>query len=279
VLRNIPDSFDPAQVAAIDERLAEVAQEHGVSIPFAIESGSRAWGFPSPDSDYDCRFIFVRPMEQHLTPWPRRDVIETPLENDLDVNGWELAKALRLLLKGNAVVIEWLMSPVIYGADPSFRDRLTAFAAEHGSRIGTQRHYLHLGERQRRTYFAEGKSVAIKKLFYALRPAAALRWLRLHPEARIAPMHFPTLIGECDAPADVAALSAELIARKAETREMGEAPLPPIIERFLDSEFSTARETLPPDPVRLAPASKAAAEHLFRETVARLGRAGSTPPA
>ena len=278
MLRAIPHSFDPAQVAAIDGRLADVAHEHRVALPLAVESGSRAWGFPSPDSDYDCRFIFVRPPEQHLTPWPRRDVIETPLENDLDVNGWELAKALRLLLKGNAVVIEWLMSPVIYQADFWFRERLIAFAAEHGSRLGTQRHYLHLGERQRRTYFADGKSVAIKKLFYALRPAAALRWLRLHPEARIAPMHFPTLMAECDAPPDVADLAAALIHRKAETREMGEAPLPPEIDAFLTSEFGTARETLPDAPLRLRPDSKTAAEALFREAVARLDRTGSTSP-
>jgi hypothetical protein len=82
-------------------------------MPLAIESGSRAWGFPSPDSDYDCRFIFVRPIEDYLSPWQRRDVIETPLEGDFDVNGWELGKAIRLLAKGNAVIIEWLMSPIV----------------------------------------------------------------------------------------------------------------------------------------------------------------------
>ncbi len=80
-LRSIPDSFSPGAVAAIDARLDAICAEHGVEIPLAIESGSRAWGFPSPDSDYDCRFVFVRPVEQHLSPWPRRDVIETPLEH------------------------------------------------------------------------------------------------------------------------------------------------------------------------------------------------------
>src|ERR1700757_32936 len=107
-LRNIPDSFDPGTVSKINQRLSAVCKEHGVFIPLAIESGSRAWGFPSPDSDYDCRFVFVRLPDQHLTPWPERDVIEFPIEDDLDANGWDLAKALRLLLKGNAVIIEWL---------------------------------------------------------------------------------------------------------------------------------------------------------------------------
>jgi predicted nucleotidyltransferase len=276
LLRTIPADFDRLQVAAIDARLDGICREHRVALPLAVESGSRAWGFPSPDSDYDCRFIFVRPTDQHLTPWPRRDVIETPLEDDLDVNGWELAKALRLLLKGNAVIVEWLMSPVIYRADPWFRTALTAFAAEHGSRVGTQRHYLHLGERQRRTYFGDGKSVQLKKLFYALRPAAALRWLRLHPGAQIAPMHFPTLLEQCDPPADIASLAAELIARKAVTRELGEARLPPVIDRFLEAEFDAARDMLPSEPVPLSPSAKAAAEALFREAVARFDPGGST---
>ena len=277
-LRAIPDGFDPGCVTAIDARLEAVERDHRVAIGFAIESGSRAWGFPSPDSDYDCRFVFVRPVEQHLTPWPRRDVIETPLDNELDINGWEVAKALRLLLKGNAVVIEWLTSPVIYRADPWFRGALLDFARSHGSRIGTQRHYLHLGERQRRTYYADGKAVKLKKLFYALRPAAALRWLRLHPEAQIAPMHFPTLMAECDPPVDVAELAEELMRRKAVTRELGDAPLPEAIDRFIAQEFAMARAELPGEPVRLAPASKAAAETLFREAVGRLTTGAPSAP-
>ena len=272
-LRDVPAGFDPAAVAEIDARLAEIRRAHGVAIGLAIESGSRAWGFPSPDSDYDCRFLFVRPVEQHLTPWPRRDVIETPLENDMDLNGWELGKALRLLLKGNAVAIEWLTSPVVYDGDPWFRDALLDLARSHSSRVGTARHYLHLGEKQRRTYFADGKAIALKKLFYALRPAAALRWLRLHPDEQIAPMHFPTLMAQCEPPSEVADLAAALIRQKAQTREMGEGPLPEPIDRFVAAEFAAARAALPPDPVRLSRRGKAAAEALFRDAVHRLGPA------
>lgn len=270
-LRAIPADFDPGRLAAIDLRLSEIRSEQKVAIGFAIESGSRAWGFPSPDSDYDCRFVFIRSAEDYLTPWPRRDVIETPVEDDLDVNGWDLAKALKLLLKGNAVVIEWLLSPIVYDGDARFRDELEALAREHSPGDAIARHYLHLGLRQRVTYFADGKSVQLKKLFYALRPAAALRWLRLHPEARIAPMHFPTLITECAAPAEVVEISSELIARKAVTRELGSAPLPPAIERFVDSEFALARETLPKGSARIGAASRAAAERFFRTWVERLG--------
>jgi len=272
-LRSVPADFARAPLAEVDTRLAGIEREQRVAIGLAIESGSRAWGFPSPDSDYDCRFLFVRPAEDYLSPWRKRDVIETPLVDDIDLNGWELGKALKLLLKGNAVVIEWLMSPIVYDGDARFRDDLTEFAYRWSSRDGVMRHYLHLGERQRRTYFADGKDVQLKKLFYALRPAAALRWLRLHTDRAVAPMHFMTLMEQSDPPADVLATALELIRLKAKTRELGSGPLPPEIEAFVDREFAEARAILPEQAQRLSPNAKAAAEELFRATVARLGPA------
>lgn len=270
-LRSVPADFDRAPLAEVDSRLAGIERGQRVAIGLAIESGSRAWGFPSPDSDYDCRFLFVRPAEDYLSPWHKRDVIETPLVDDIDLNGWELGKALKLLLKGNAVVIEWLMSPIVYDGDARFREELTEFAYRWSSREGVMRHYLHLGERQRRTYFADGKDVRLKKLFYALRPAAALRWLRLHADRSVAPMHFMTLMEQSDPPADVLAIACELIRLKARTRELGSGPLPPEIEAFVDGEFDAARAMLPERVPRPAPEAQAAAEGLFRATVARLG--------
>jgi hypothetical protein len=93
-------------------------------------------------------------------------------------------------------------------------------------------------------YFGDGKAVPLKKIFYALRPAAALRWLRLHQGDAIAPMHFPTLISACDVPGEVSELVEEILARKAVTRELGSAPLPPPIAAFIDTEFETARRAL-----------------------------------
>lgn len=263
-MRSIPEALDPACVDMIDAMLDRVEREHDVRILLAIESGSRAWGFPSPDSDYDCRFLFLRRRDDYLSPWLKRDVIEHPIEDELDVSGWELGKALKLLLKGNAVVVEWLTSPIVYRSDATLREALLALAGASSNRTGVARHYLHLGEKQRRSYFADGKPVRLKKLFYALRPAAALRWLRLHPEAAIAPMHFPTLMAQCDPPAEVAALVANLIARKAQTRELGDAPLPEPIVRFVDDEFALARETLPAVSPSFDPAARRAAEALFR---------------
>ncbi|MGF7150888.1 hypothetical protein FHS96_004549 [Sphingomonas zeicaulis] len=271
MLRTIPDAFDRGKLAEVDGRLDAITADEHVDIRLAIESGSRAWGFPSPDSDYDCRFLFVRRAEDYLSPWQKRDVIETPLVDDMDLNGWELGKALKLLLKGNAVVIEWLRSPIVYRGDATFRDGMLALAERHTDRVAIARHYLHLGERQRNTYFADHKHVALKKLFYSLRPAAALRWLRLHPDARIAPMHFPTLLDECEPPAEVREIAGELIARKAVTRELGAGPLPDPIRIFIDAEFETAHQHFEKRPNRLSAEAKADAEALFRTMVSERG--------
>src|SRR5688572_11653349 len=153
-MRDIAASMDADAVARIDARLDDIVRDERVAIPLAVESGSRAWGFPSPDSDYDCRFIFVRPAARYLSLWPERDVIETPLEGELDVNGWDFAKALKLMARGNATIIEWLTSPIVYRGDAAFRQAMLDLARSIADRRLIARHYLHLGERQRRAYFA-----------------------------------------------------------------------------------------------------------------------------
>jgi uncharacterized protein len=270
-----PPSIDEDAAVRVGLRLRKICHHEGVSIPLAIESGSRAWGFPSPDSDYDCRFIFVRPMHQYLSPWPKRDVIESPLDGDLDINGWELGKALKLLLKGNAVVIEWLMSPIAYLADQQFRDECLALARRVADRDLLARHYLHLGERQRRTYFNDTRQVPLKKIFYALRPAAALRWLRHHPHEAIAPMHFPTLLDECDPSPEVKQTVAALLSQKAETRELGTGHLPYCIGEFIDSEFETARSHSVRENSTARAAFQTELEEFFRAVVLRFGKGGA----
>jgi predicted nucleotidyltransferase len=265
-----PIAIERSAIERVSATLKAIRRYHGVSIPLAIESGSRAWGFPSPDSDYDCRFIFVRPAAHYLSPWQRRDVIEMPLAEDLDVNGWELGKALKLLLKGNAVIIEWMTSPIAYCVDKEFRQEFLDLARATADRTLIARHYLHLGERQRRAYFQDEKDIPLKKIFYALRPAAALRWLRLHPNEAIAPMHFPTLLNECDPPAEIEETVAALLAKKAITRELGVGPLPKAIGAFIDWAFELARAALPAERHSIAEEFKVQAEAFFRSTVLRL---------
>lgn len=272
-MRSVPESLDAQVVDRIDAMLDAIAQTYDVALPLAIESGSRAWGFPSPDSDYDCRFIYVRPVARHLTPWAERDVIEVPGDGILDANGWDLAKALRLLMKGNAVIIEWLRSPIVYRGSAWFRDELLALARNAATRGAVARHYLHLGTRQRNTYFGDGTLVAQKKIFYALRPAATLRWLRLHESESVAPMNFQTLMAECEPPDDVLALVDDLLRRKALSRELGEAPLPSAIARFIDEEFAAAGLQFEDRTPRLSKTVQAQAERFYKNAVERLDAA------
>ncbi len=163
----------------------------------AIESGSRAWGFPSPDSDYDCRFIYVRRRDDYLTLYPPRDVIEFPLEGELDINGWDLGKALRLLLKGNAVVIEWLTSPYAYAGDASFRDEALALAkvAAHRPRSRATICILASGSAEpiSPTNVQSRSRSSSTHCVRAMAPTLAATASR---RCGVAPMHFPTLVVE-----------------------------------------------------------------------------------
>jgi predicted nucleotidyltransferase len=259
--RRLSPDFDPTIVGEIDAVLAEIVEREKIVVLVAVESGSRAWGFPSPDSDYDCRFIYARRCTDYLQLYPPRDVIEFPPGAVLDINGWDIFKALRLLLKGNAVVIEWLTSPYVYAGVSTFRDEALALARQAVRPGAVARHYLHLGERQRRTYFSDRRAVPVKKTFYALRPAVALRWLRLHPGTAIAPMHFPTLISEAELPAHIVAIVDDLLARKSMTRELGTEPLAVEIGALIDEEFAIARgywsdASRSPDPTVTAAANE-----------------------
>jgi len=255
-------------VADIRSRLAAIAMEQAVAIPLAVESGSRAWGFPSPDSDYDCRFVFVRPLARYLTLFPERDVIEEPLTALLDINGWDLAKAIKLLLKGNAVILEWLGSPLIYRTERQFVAEFLALAEIVADRAMLARHYLHLGQGQWRSHLADPAAVAGKKLFYVLRPALALRWLRVNPSRRVPPMDLASLLCQSDVPAGISALVQELVRQKAQRREVGTIAMPDELIRFIDAEFALAAAATAAPASRL-PEHLSAADRFFQDTIRR----------
>lgn len=234
------DDFDPTVVQQIQTRLDGVETEHGVAVLWAVESGSRAWGFPSPDSDYDCRFLHVRPLEDYLSPWRPRDVIETPLDEVLDVNGWDLVKAVQLAASSNATVAEWLQSPFIYRGDPTFAAEMMDMCRDIVDLTAVTRHYHHVGRSHwNRSGAATGSSVPLKKLFYAIRPAAALHWMRTH-SSPLPPIHLPTLLAEAPPEGDVVEAVTELISAKANTRELGDGVVPEPIRRFVTREFTLA---------------------------------------
>ncbi|MGA0600924.1 nucleotidyltransferase domain-containing protein [Caulobacter sp. KR2-114] len=219
--------------AEAERRLDAIVAANGVRLLLAVESGSRAWGFPSPDSDYDVRFVYVRPLETYLSLSPPRDVIEAPIEGLWDVNGWDLSKALRLLRKGNAVIVEWLRSPLVYrdGGEPvtAMRRLAETFADTPGS----IRHYFGLLHGQWRRDFGDRPAVKLKKYFYAVRAASALAWLREHGAP--APMALPQLLEGGVVPADVQEALAPLLAVKLATHEVGEGARVAVLDHFCEA--------------------------------------------
>jgi predicted nucleotidyltransferase len=156
--------------------LAAIESNHGVRILYACESGSRAWGFASRDSDWDVRFLYVHPPAWYVSVAERRDVIELPIEADLDISGWELRKALRLLRKGNPAIQEWLHSPIVYRSAPGFLERVRTLAGEAYAPSAALYHYLHMARGNHREYL-HGQEVRLKKYLYVLRPVLACLWI------------------------------------------------------------------------------------------------------
>ncbi|MBB3456694.1 hypothetical protein FHT86_005005 [Rhizobium sp. BK313] len=229
------EGFAPEAVAEIRLRLASVKAE-GIRIGLAIESGSRAWGFASPDSDYDCRFVYVRPERDHLTLFSHRDVIEFPIVGDIDTGGWDLRKALLLALKGNAVLVEWLKSPIIYEEEPGFRDRLAALLDAIMVPEKVAQHYIGLMKRHQPSDGSE--TVRLKKLLYSIRPAIALEWMRQTNFAKLPPMNMLECLEGIDIARNIRETILQMVALKKETREMGEGVPPAELTEFLSASLA-----------------------------------------
>lgn len=159
----------------IESKLNEIEEKEHVKILHCVESGSRAWGFASPDSDYDVRFIYVREKNWYLDLNPGRDVIEWQLDDVLDINGWDLQKTLKLLHNSNPTVFEWDKSPVVYRTTPEWK-RISAILPEYFSPAKMIHHYLGTALGQFNKYLVDDE-VRLKKYFYALRPILACEWV------------------------------------------------------------------------------------------------------
>ena len=157
------------------KELKRIEEQEDVRILMAVESGSRAWGFASPDSDYDVRFIYVRPAEEYLRLDKVRDVIEVPVNDVLDINGWDIDKMLRLLYKSNPTLFEWASSPVVY-LDNGLRDRVFPILPKYFYAKRGLYHYLSMAKSNYREYL-KGDMVKAKKYFYVIRPLLACKWI------------------------------------------------------------------------------------------------------
>lgn len=239
-------AIDPAAEAEVKRRLRAIETGNDVRILLAVESSSRAWGFESPDSDYDVRFIYVRPRDWYLRLERGRDVIETPIDLPWDINGWDITKALGLMLKSNAVVLEWLTSPVVYAKDMAATDMLRAFADEVLQPSALQHHYRRLAVRHWDEFIAGRHEVARKKYLYALRPALMLMHLRL--QGGVPPMSLPALTRDLPLDTEIRQAIDAFITAKRQTKESGPGERAPLFDRIIEDEIARAQPNDTPSP-------------------------------
>jgi predicted nucleotidyltransferase len=233
------DDIDSAVQTEIGRRLREIENSEGVRYLLVVESGSRAWGFPSPDSDFDVRFIYARPIKWYLSLRPGRDVIEQPIEDEIDLNGWDIRKALSLLLKSNSVVSEWLGSPIRYRDDDPAVAGLRQLADFSFNPKGMALHYASLGGHPASKLREAGDAFPVKRYFYALRPALAIRALRVDPKRR-PPMNLQELAAVADLGAEVVEQIDELVLAKSRTNERENVLRLPELDRLIFSELELA---------------------------------------
>lgn len=255
-----------AMRARVLDELKKLEQEHDVTVLYACESGSRAWGFASPDSDYDVRFVYVHQPDWYLRVEEPRDVLERPLTDELDLSGWELRKTLRLLRKSNPTLLEWLDSPLVYRSESAAAEGLRQLAEDFYSPAAARAHYLSMAKKNFRGYL-QGEEVRYKKYLYVLRPLLAVRWI--DQGLGMPPMVFETLM---EATLDDAAQRTEveeLLVLKRQAVEAEYGPARSALHRLIEEQLQRAENLGAPrggchDPERL--------DRFLREQVRKYAR-------
>ncbi len=218
----------------IIKELLQLEKRHDIKILYAVESGSRAWGFASTDSDWDVRYIYIHRLDWYLQIDNQKDSQEKILPNDLDLSGWELKKALKLFRKSNPPMLEWLRSPIIYLQQYSTADKLLDLTEQYFSPKSCLHHYLHMAEGNYKTYL-QTENVRIKKYFYVLRPILACDWIKQNNT--MAPMEFRTLLDSQVTDENVKNEIENLLTRKIAGDEIKEEPKIKILNDFLENKI------------------------------------------
>lgn len=218
-------------------RLAAVEEKEGVRILLAIESGSRAWGFASPNSDFDVRFIYARPEDWYLSVdlEDKRDVIEYPIVDDIDLNGWDVRKALQLFWRSNPAVIEWIQSPIQYIENGHFKTGIQALLNSTYTLEKGIYHYRSMAKTNYRGYLM-AEVVPLKKYFYVLRPLLATRWIETYRSAP--PIEFAALLHLLPEEEGLLEEIHKLLERKKLALEKELAPRIDKLNAFIESELA-----------------------------------------
>ena len=219
--------------------IKKIEEQYEVKVCLAVESGSRAWGFPSKDSDYDVRFIYVHQKDWYLSIDQKREVIELPINDLLDINGWEIRKALKLFRKSNPPLMEWLHSGIVYYQAFSLVDQLKAIQNQVFLPQSALYHYLNMAKGNFRDYL-RGDHVKIKKYFYVLRPVLACLWIERYNT--VPPIEFQVLVEELLEEGNLKQEILTLLARKISGDELNLEPKVNAINEFLEKEINRLEE-------------------------------------
>jgi len=221
-------------------KLYELQEKEDVMVLHAVESGSRAWGFASPDSDYDVRFIYIRKTSDYLRLEKTRDVIEWELNDVYDINGWDAQKMLRLLYKSNPTVFEWFHSPIVYMSEKSAVEKILPEIDSFFSCKAGIYHYLSTAKVNHRAYF-KGEEVKLKKYFYVIRPLLACRWII--EKGTPPPMLFSELLNTV-AEREIVPVIEELVRIKVETPEKAYGNRIPELDRYIEKNREYVKKYL-----------------------------------
>ena len=223
----------------ISLKLKEIEKREGIEIFYAAESGSRAWGFAAKDSDYDVRFLYLRPRDWYLKIKPGKDTIEILAEGQLDISGWDLKKAFLLFANSNPPLYEWLVSPVVYEEEGTLAQELRSLAFKSYSLWSCLYHYLHIAQNNYRNYLL-GDEVKIKKYFYALRPLLACFWIK--EKNSLPPMEFDKLLGVKKIDSKVLEQIKNLLIRKRNGEELGVEKRNQVLNSFIEDGIKNVED-------------------------------------
>lgn len=233
--------FPIYMIDTIKQKLIEIEQLHDIKILYACESGSRAWGFPSPDSDFDVRFIYTRGAKQYLSIVEIPDTVGLPVNEILDIDGWDLKKALKLFLKSNGPLYEWLQSPIVYNQNSGFLNELQHLMPKYFSLRAGGNHYLSMAYNTLRDDL-QAEKVKLKRYFYALRPALACLWII--EKQTLPPMQFKELLILVEDDLVLQSID-DLLKRKQIANEKELIAKEEVLNEWLDKILLYCREQIP----------------------------------
>ena len=250
-------------IEEIKKEIGRLETEHEIKILLAVESGSRAWGFASVDSDWDVRYIYIHRLEWYLKIDELKDSQEEILPNEIDLSGWELKKALRLFRKSNPPLLEWLRSPIVYAERFSTAGKLRELSAEYFNPKSCMYHYLSMAKNNFRE-FLQKDFVKSKKYFYVLRPVLACDWIK--NENSFPPIEFQDLVDSQIEDESLKTKIASLLKRKMAGEELKEEPKIEILNEFLERKIEFYKDYVEQVEPNEKPPTKLL-DTLFKETM------------